>query len=91
MADLDFLKTVDNLTSGNGALAARLKTIVRALADLRKLCTNPIKRKAPAKKVVKIDNAEKKSPGVRGKKCLDGLQALQGRVHAALGADRGLY
>jgi DnaJ family protein C protein 2 len=75
MADLDFLKTVDNLTSEETcALAARLPDDSEgALADLRKLCTNPIKRKTPAKKVVKIDNAEKKKApwSEEEKKCLD--------------------
>jgi len=75
MADLDFLQTVDNLTSEETcALAARLPDDSEgALADLRKLCKNPIKRKAPAKKVVKIDNAEKKKApwSDEEKKCLD--------------------
>ena len=75
MADLDFLQTVDNLTSEETcALAARLPDDSEgALADLRKLCTNPIKRKTPVKKVVKIDNAEKKKApwSDEEKKCLD--------------------
>jgi len=75
MADLDFLQTVDNLTSEETcALAARLgEDSEGALQDLRKLCKNPIKRKAPAKKVVKIDNAEKKKApwSDEEKKCLD--------------------
>jgi DnaJ family protein C protein 2 len=75
MADLDFLKTVDNLTSEETcALAARLEEDSEgALSDLRKLCTNPIKRKTPQKKVVKIDNAEKKKApwSEEEKKCLD--------------------
>ena len=71
MADLDFLKTVDNLTSEETcALRGSVEDDSEgALADLRKLCTNPIKRKTPAKKVVKIDNAEKKkAPWSRGRK-----------------------
>jgi len=75
MADLDFLQTVDNLTSEETcALAARLSDDSEgALADLRKLCKNPIKRKTPVKKVVKIDNAEKKKApwSDEEKKCLD--------------------
>ena len=48
--------------------------IVKVLSrTCRKLCTNPIKRKTPAKKVVKIDNAKKRSTleSEEEKKCFD--------------------
>ena len=73
MADLDFLKTVDNLTSERRCLRLALRRIVRVLCGPAEAVHQSYQKYNAAKKVVE-DRQRRKEEGavVRGrKKCLD--------------------